>query len=144
MSNEREIVSSEINWAKHRAECSLEEVNKHEWAGDEEKSGTQTRERGVEENDVFATLPHSSSDSSDRQRQWGLWQKRMYENMIQAWQAISCIAASVHQSEIFVQKSQTVWKEREKLTKHSSSVWWCCPHPHLVFPLYLPVHKNML
>lgn len=96
MSKHREIVSGETNWAKHRDEYSLEEVNRHDWAGDEEKSGTQTRERGVEENDVFATLPHSSSDSSDRQRQRGLWQKRIYENVIQAWQAVGCIAASVH------------------------------------------------
>lgn len=34
-------------------------VNRHEQAGSEEMSGAQTRERGVEEEALPATLPHS-------------------------------------------------------------------------------------
>lgn len=34
-------------------------VNRHERAGNEETSGAQTRERGVEEEALSATLPHS-------------------------------------------------------------------------------------
>lgn len=42
-----------------REEGSLIEVNRNEWALRYEKLGAQTRERGMEEGDVSATLPHS-------------------------------------------------------------------------------------
>lgn len=60
----KEIVSgkeqeSEKDGAVQRGEGSLKEVNRHERAGSDEKPGTQTRERGVEEGALSTTLPHS-------------------------------------------------------------------------------------
>lgn len=98
-SKERGIASRrerETDEAVQRGEGSWREVNRHEWAGSDEKPGAQMRERGLEDGAPSATLPHSWSGGGDRQRQYGLWHKRINEAVIQAWQAKRSISGSLH------------------------------------------------